>query len=114
MTEFGDRSSEKYSESIEEVECPFCKKGKVKVSFIAGYVSWNTSSISAGSKQTKYYHDPKIKVHGKCPNCRKSAKDIKEALEHGKQIPHKEKLKRAKESGLPTMIETPVEERDDE
>ncbi|MFH1337551.1 MAG: hypothetical protein ABIH55_01615 [Nanoarchaeota archaeon] len=114
MSEFGDRSSEKYTENIEEIECPFCKKGKIKVSFIAGYTSWRKSSISAGSKQTRYFHDPRIKIHNKCPNCGASKSDIKEAIEKGvSKESHEEKLKRFKNSGIPTMIEIPIKKDKD-
>lgn len=109
MEGFGDRSSENYSESIEEVECPFCHRTKITVSFIAGYMTWNVSSISAGSKRTPYFHDPKIKVHGKCPNCGASAQEIKDILKRGGKIEtHEERLKRLKESGIPTSVTTPV------
>jgi endogenous inhibitor of DNA gyrase (YacG/DUF329 family) len=105
MEEFGNRSSEKYSEQIEDVDCPFCGKAKVRVTFIPGYMSWSVSRIAAGAKRTRYFHDPRIKVHGKCPNCGKSNEEIKEALESGgKLISHEERLKRLREAGLPTQI----------
>ena len=114
MTEFGDRSSEKYSESVEEIECPICKKGKIRVNFISGWMEWKVSRIAAKSARTKFFHDPKTMVLDKCLNCGASKKDIKEAIEHGKQVPHEERVKRSKKSGLPVMIESIVEERDDE
>ena len=102
-----DNPTEKYREYTEEVVCPFCKQGKVAVTYVAGYVSWGISRISAGAKRTRYYHDPKVRVGSKCPSCGKPAGEIKEVLDHGgKVITPEERLRRLKESGLPTIIET--------
>ena len=84
MSEMGDRSSQQYSESIEDVDCPLCGKAKVRVTFVAGYMSWNISSIAAGSKRTPYFHDPRIRVGSSCPACKATKAEIKEALEKGK------------------------------
>lgn len=107
MEDFTERISEKYIEEMKEVDCPFCGKAKINVTYIAGYMSWKTSRISAGSKRTPYYHDPKFKVYDKCPNCKASKESIKRALEKGstKVISHEDRLKRLKEAGLPTRIE---------
>ena len=114
MEEFGDRTSEKYTEKIEDVDCPFCGKAKIRATFIPGYMSWNTSRIAAGAKRTRYFHDPKITVRGKCPECGKSSEEIKEALESGGKIKtHEERLKRLQESGLPTKIVAKKQEYDE-
>jgi hypothetical protein len=107
MEEFGDRSSQKYSEKIEDVECPFCHKAKISVTFIAGYMSWSVSRIAAKSARTRYFHDPRIKVNSNCPNCKATKADIKDALERGSggQKSPEERLKRLQDSGLPTRIE---------
>ena len=99
-------SSEKYKESVEDVDCPFCGNAKIRVSYIEGYMSWKVSRISAGAKRTRYFHDPKIMVYGKCPACGKGAKEIKEVLESGGMKPktHEERLKRFQDMGLPTKI----------
>jgi hypothetical protein len=103
MSDDGFRGSEKYSEKNEEIDCPYCKKVKIGVTYIPGYKSWTKSSIAAGSKLTAYYHDPKYKVESKCPSCGKSAKEIKEALENGGKPPKtlEERLKRLQACGLP-------------
>lgn len=105
MEEFSDRSSEKYREIIEDIKCPFCEKAKITVIYIPGYKTWSTSRAGRSVKRTPFYHDPKIKVHCKCPNCGKSKEEIKHALKIGsKPKSHEERLKRLKESGLPTKI----------
>ena len=108
MSDFGDRSSQAYSESIEDVDCPICKKAKVTVSFIAGYMSYSVSRIAAGSKRTPYFHDPKVRAMTTCPACKATKAEIKEALERGnsEKPSHEERLRRLKESGLPTVIVT--------
>lgn len=106
MTE-PDRSSERYRESIEEVPCPACGKGRIRVSFVAGYMSWNVSRISAGARRTRYYHDPKVRVHESCPACGARKAEIREILERGgKRVSHEERMRRLRESGLPSRIET--------
>ncbi|MFH1825654.1 MAG: hypothetical protein ABH873_10610 [Candidatus Firestonebacteria bacterium] len=67
---------------------------------------------SGGTRTRK--QEEKYNVLSGCEACKKSKKEVEKALNEGKQLPHEEKLKRAKKSGLPTMIETIVEERDDE
>lgn len=104
MTEFGDRSSQKYSEEIKDIDCPLCGKTKISVTFIAGYMSWNVSRIASGAKRTPYFHDPKIKVNTPCRECKASKSEIKEALEKGKKLSYEERLKRIKEAGLPTQL----------
>jgi rubredoxin len=107
MDEFGDRTSQRYSEEIKDVGCPICKKAKIRVAFVSGWMEWKVSRIAAGAKRTPFFHDPKIKVHSKCPECKASREEIKEALERGgKKMSHEERLKRIKEAGLPTVIES--------
>jgi len=102
-----DYVSERYRETEEKDDCPLCKKGKIEYTYIHAYISWRVSSISAGSKRTKFHHDPKYKVHNKCPECGKSRTEIKEALERGttKIVTHEERLKRLIAAGVPTRIE---------
>lgn len=107
MPDFGDRSSQAYHEEMQDVDCPLCQKAKVRVTFVAGYMSWSVSRIAAGSKRTPYFHDPKVRVNGSCPACKATAAEIKEALERGgKRASHEERLRRIQDSGLPTVIET--------
>ena len=89
------------------ISCPFCKKGTISVTTTSEYYSYSISRISAKSERIPRYHKPIIEVHSKCPECGKSKNEIKEALERGfmKEIPHEERLKRIRDSGLPTRIE---------
>lgn len=99
------RVTERYREIQETVECPFCKKARIDVAYIPAYISWNVSRISVGAKRTKFYHEPKYKIHSKCPECGKSAREIKQVLESGGITKsHEERLKRLREAGLPTKI----------
>ncbi len=92
----------------EIVECPFCRKGRVSVTFVPAYISWNVSRIASGAKRTKFVHDAKTIVNGKCPECGKSKQEIKEVLESGKPASHEEQIKRLKDAGLPTKFESSV------
>lgn len=88
-------------------KCPFCKKGEIEIFFREGYVQARASSISAGKKYTKQAVDDKIEnVGNDCPVCGKSAEDIKKAFETGttRELSHEERLKRLKQSGLPTKV----------
>jgi len=94
----------------ETVPCPFCGRGLVEVTHESGYVSWNVSRISAGTKRTKYYHDPRTIVHSSCPECRASKQQIRQAIESGgKSKSHEERVERMKSAGLPTAIEERVD-----
>ncbi len=102
-----NRYSQKYNEKTEDVECPICKKGKISVTFIAGYMEWHVSRIAAKSARTKFFHDPRIRVNSKCPNCKAPKQDIKDAIERGADgvKSPEERLKHLRDSGLPTRIE---------
>ena len=97
------------------IKCPICEKGDIDIRITSEYMSTSSSFAADGKKaRMPNYHPEKIDVFSRCPVCKASKKDIKEALEHGKQIPHEEKLKRAKKAGIPTVIESPVEQRDED
>lgn len=99
MTDFGDRSSQRYQEEIRDVQCPLCGKAEVRVTYVAGYMTWSVSRIAAGSKRTPYFHDPKIRVRGACPACRAPASEIKDVLERGgKKTSHEDRLKRLRDA----------------
>ena len=106
MEELSERVTERYEEITEEKTCPFCGNGKVTVTFVPGYISWRASRAAGRTKRTRFYHNPRSRVHSKCPKCGKSARAIREALENGGAKPktHEERLRRLKEAGLPTEI----------
>ena len=59
------------------------------------------------SEQISFFFSEKylITIHSKCPNCGASKKEIKEIMEYGEKVDHKELLKRLKREGLPTQLE---------
>lgn len=91
-----------------EIECPFCGKGRIRMYHQEGYLQARTSRISAGAKQTFHKVHDKYIVQNKCSNCGKSAKEIERALETGrtKELSHEDRLKRLKEAGMPTRVES--------
>jgi len=97
----------------EEQKCPICKEGIITVITKSEYYSYHSARAFNKVKRIPVHHPEKIEIENKCPNCGASKQDIKDALEHGKQIPHEEKLKRSKKAGMPTVIETTIEKKDD-
>ena len=99
-----------------EIECPFCKKGKVRMYHQEGYMQARTSRISNKS-ETRFHRVPdKFIVRDSCPVCKAKKKDIEDVLDGKKSAnpeTHDEKLKRAKKAGIPTQIEIPTEKNDD-
>ena len=95
------------------IECPFCGKMTITILHIPFVTNTFTSKCRAGGKNTIIQKE-RFDVLSGCEACGKSKKEVEKALNKGKQIPHEERLKRAKKSGLPVMIESIVEERDDD
>lgn len=93
--------------SEKEIECPFCKKGKIRMHYQEGYLQAQTSRISGQTKQTFHRVGEKHIVQNGCSVCKKTSKEIEKALDTGmiREVSHKERLKRLKDAGLPTRIE---------
>jgi len=90
---------------IIEVECPFCKKGKIRIS--RSPEKYTTQTIRVGSNRKtipKLIPGKQTVLSEKCPNCGKSKKEIEDALKHGVPPSHEEIIRRAKEAGLPLKI----------
>ena len=64
-----------------EIECPFCKKAKVRMFHKEGYYQARVSRISAGAKTTYHWVPDTYEVLEDCPNCGKSKKEIQKILE---------------------------------
>ena len=89
-----------------ELQCPFCRKGKVAVNFKEGFIQASASSISAGKKYS-YHKKPEVwEILEDCPECGAKKKDI-QAMYDGKKKPEtkEERKKRLEDSGLPTVVE---------
>lgn len=90
-----------------EVKCPFCGKDGVSAFVKPSYLQAKTSRISSGAKTTYHRVPESIEYQGSCPHCGKTAKEMQDAQKTGvvKKQSNEERLKRIKESGLPTVIE---------
>ncbi len=91
------------------IECPFCKKVAVTAFFKPSYRQGKTSRISAGAKTTYHRVDEKYFIQGDCPNCgakNKHIQDWYDGKEERRCLTHEERLKRIREAGLPTVIES--------
>jgi hypothetical protein len=66
-----------------------------------------TSRIASGSKTTMHRVGDKYIVRDNCSVCGKTKEEIQRAFETGetKQATHEERLKRLRDSGLPTRVE---------
>jgi Zn finger protein HypA/HybF involved in hydrogenase expression len=85
-----------------EIECIFCKKGKVNALFYPSILQ-TSKSRAAGRTITKYYMTKeRYEVISDCPNCGKKAKEIQKALQEGKNDPEREKkiMDRLKQQGI--------------
>jgi len=90
----------------EIIDCPFCKKGKIDIVTTPEFYSYKTARAFGKAKKIPVVHPERIDVQNKCPECGKSKQEIKEALISGTtNKSHEERLKRIKDSGLPTRIE---------
>lgn len=93
-----------------EWKCPFCKKGLIKVYFREGFTQSSASSIAAGKKYTKQAVGDKVEnVGSDCPECGKTAEEIKKAFDKGvdKEITpdeHKKRLERLRAAGFGMQI----------
>lgn len=91
---------------LKELDCPFCKKGKVKVSFKESYIQASASSISAGKKYSYSKRPETWEILEDCPECGAKKNDIQDMYD-GKKKPEskEERRKRLMAAGIPTQIE---------
>lgn len=97
-----------YTSGKATVECPFCHKMGVAAFHKPSFAQGKVSRISAGAKTTFTRVDEKYFVQGDCPNCGAKNKDIQawyDGQYEGKKLSHEERIKRMKESGMPTRVE---------
>lgn len=89
------------------IKCPFCNNGNIDIQITSEFMSVHGSHAAGRRSRIPNYHPEKIEVFNKCPTCGKGKKEIEKFLETGvtKEISHKERIKRLKEAGLPTVIE---------
>lgn len=93
------------------LECPFCHKPTIDVLYTPGFVTTRqTRSAAAGTKPVRFRTSDKYEFLSGCLNCGKSKKEVKEAYEGKKRLSHEERLRRLRESGLPTIIETKIQD----
>ena len=105
------RSKPEMTEDV--VKCPFCQKGDIDIVKTLDWYSEGKAHAAGKSAMITQYHPEKFEVRNKCQKCGKSKKEIKEVLQSGqyKYISHEERLKRIKESGLPTILKYSIELR---
>ena len=89
------------------LDCPFCKKGKIEIIYIRSSVKVVKSSWGGSKGAIERSAEGIMVKTEKCPECGKTAKEIEKELknESVKTVSHEERLKRLKDSGLPTTIE---------
>ena len=99
-----------------ELECPFCKKGKIPTFFVDSYQAGVVSRISAGRKEKTYNVPAEYKIMAGCEVCGKSKKDV-QAMYDGTYRPERTKEQWAeyiKKKGLPTVIGSSAKEESKE
>ena len=84
--------------------CPFCGKLTIKILHIPFVVNKFSSGCRAGGKRT-FVQEEKLNILSGCDECGKSQKEVEKALNDGTdKITHEERIRRIKESGLPTVM----------
>ena len=87
------------------INCPFCGKMTIKILHIPFVSNTFTSRCRAGGKTTIIQKE-KYDIISGCDACGKSLKEVEKELNgEGRQQSHEERLKRIKDSGMPTRIE---------
>jgi len=87
-----------------QTSCPFCKKMSIRVLHIPFVSNTFSSNCRAGGRNTKIQKE-RFDILSGCSECGKTLKEVEYAFDHStKQETHEEKLKRIKDSGLPTII----------
>ena len=84
--------------------CPFCGKMSIRVLHIPFVAQTITSKCRAGGRVTRYQRE-RFEVLSGCEACGKSREEVEKAFNEMKKLSHEERIKRIKESGLPTRIE---------
>ena len=88
------------------MECPFCRRVKIKIRHEEGMVSYRvTRSAAAGSKSVKFRTSDRYYVLENCPSCGKTKKEIQNKLDGKEEVDHKKVLERVRKQGLPTRLE---------
>ena len=89
-----------------EIECPFCKVGKVKTFYRASFMRTEAKSIS-GVKSSRMRVQPETyEILENCPNCGKTKKEIQRAINTGKtkEMTHEERIEAFRKRGLPLVF----------
>lgn len=85
--------------------CPFCKEGKIEgIHFTS--VKKYVSGPYGGGKNKVIQSEDSLHVTTDCPKCGAKAEKIRSEFNKERQVSHEERLKRLRDSGLPTVIES--------
>ena len=89
-----------------ELECPFCRIGKVKTFYKEGYLQARTSRISGRKATRSHQRSETHKVMEDCPHCRAKKRDIQDYYDgkYKKKITHEERIEMLKKRGLPLVL----------
>ena len=87
------------------IPCPNCGKEGVEALHYPSYMEHSTSRIAAKSITKYFKKDERYELVSGCSECGKSLKEL-QSIEAGTHtgLSHEERLKRLRESGLPTKI----------
>lgn len=83
-----------------EIGCPFCEKGIIKVLHRPPVLKEMRKSPWGGCKKSYKMSKEVYEVLNDCSNCGKSKKEIEKVLKEGKEPSHEEVIRRLKEVGL--------------
>ena len=86
------------------LKCPFCNKGEIEADYFPSILSSRKGSYGGSKPKFERSSSNMIITTEKCPTCGKTANEIKKRIEKGEIQSHEDRVKRLKESGMPTQI----------
>ena len=86
---------------VEEIPCPVCGKGKIRVKYTPKMLVTRYSHASSNRKAMNYRVPAKLTIVSGCSECGKTREEIEKALRHEKPPSREEVIRRAKAAGLP-------------
>lgn len=93
------------SKQIIFLKCPFCKKGEIEAIYFPSVLRSRKGSWGGYKPKFERSADSIIITSDKCPNCRKTRKEIQKKIKGEEEMDHKKVVDRMKKQGLPTQIE---------
>jgi len=87
-------------------KCPFCNIGEITISYVPSSVRFKKGSWGGSRPGAIRSQEHSSIQEDKCPNCGKTKREIQAKLDGEMVVSTEERIKRLRDSGLPTQIES--------